>query len=269
MSQRTARPSHRRQAAAGGRKSVTSGGRTLPVGGSRGGGLGAGSRRGPLARRRGAFGGAGDGGLRPGGTRFRAWNGGPGFRTRNGGPGGGRGPGGRRSTWNSTFGGRPFDGNTLGRHRGFDDRLDDFLDRLHARNNGLLLVAQKNHPGNGFEFTEVKSLADVQLRDIDVDEGRQVLRQAADADGMGGDFEHAALVLHAERFTGHVHRHVDLHILIGLHLVQVDMEVAVGHGVTLHFLQDGQRIVPGALEFDEGGVITDGFHQPEEFRTVE
>jgi len=94
---------------------------------------------------------------------------------------------------------------------------------------------------------DVNGLADVQFGDVDVDKRRQILRQAADAQRMRGCLKHARFILHAGRFAGRMHGNVDLHLLVRLHLVEIDVDVAVRHRITLHLLENGKRLFLGPL----------------------
>jgi hypothetical protein len=99
----------------------------------------------------------------------------------------------------------------------------------------------------------------------------KILRQAADADLRGHDFQHAALVLDAKGLTGNLHGHADFELFVRLHFLQIDMQVLVRDRVALNLLQKGKGFVrlvrPGQL--NNQGAAADRLQQARELRTID
>src|SRR5207247_10388818 len=93
-----------------------------------------------------------------------------------------------------------------GRGRRFRRRVLSCGDRGGDGEDGDVLVAENVHAGGGFDFAEVDGVTDLEAADVDVDDFRQVLGQAADLDFEQHVLEHSAAVLDtggfAHRFDG-------------------------------------------------------------------
>jgi hypothetical protein len=76
-------------------------------------------------------------------------------------------------------------------------------------------------------------------------------------------FQHAALVLDAEGLARNTNRHADFELLVGLHLLQVDVQVFVGDRIALDLLEEGQRLVGlvSGAEFDEDRAASTDFRR--------
>jgi hypothetical protein len=48
--------------------------------------------------------------------------------------------------------------------------------------------------------------------------------------------------LDAKGFADDLHGHADLHLLVGLHLLQIDVQVFVGQRIALDFLEEGEGL---------------------------
>jgi hypothetical protein len=152
---------------------------------------------------------------------------------------------------------------------GGDRFLHDFGNRLDTRYDGLALEIEKFNAGDSLEFTELDGLADLQLRDVHLNGGGQILREAADADLIvRRDFQHAALVLDAKGFAHDLDRHADFHLLVGLHFLKIDVQVFVGQRIALNFLKEGQGLfsLVLALQLNEDGATGNRLQQAGEFR---
>jgi hypothetical protein len=92
----------------------------------------------------------------------------------------------------------------------------------------------------------------------------------ADAESVGGGFQDTALALDAEGFADDLDRNPDLEALVRLDLVQIDVEVFVGDGIALDFLEEGQGDLGavGILELDQDRAAEGGLDQAAEFAAV-
>ena len=89
------------------------------------------------------------------------------------------------------------------------------------------------------EVGEPDDLVDLEPGDVDLDELRQVLRQARDFDVVAHVREHAALLLDALRLGAalEVQRHLHLDLLVLQHALEVDVHDLVLVRVALHVLE--------------------------------
>ena len=142
--------------------------------------------------------------------------------------------------------------------------------RGNAGHDRLLRIVEELDTRELLHLGNVDRVAHLESRDVDLDELRQILRQAADAQGVRGKIENAALVLHAIALTGDSHADVDLHLLVGGDLVKVDVHVLVGQRVLLHFADERNGILAvRALELDQRGRTANGLQEAAELRLVD
>ena len=119
------------------------------------------------------------------------------------------------------------------------------------------------------EFADVNRSTDLEVSNINFDEIRQILRQAADAQAMGGGLENTTLSLDAVSFADDENGNIDNHLLIFLHFLKVEMEIFIGDGIALNFLQKRERRSSGfALELNQSGAARDRLAQFDKFRRI-
>jgi hypothetical protein len=197
-----------------------------------------------------------------------------GLATRSGSSTGGRsgGAGGRsRASSRGTFH-RSGTGNRssgTGSCRGGDDFLHDFRNGLDARHDRLTLRIEELDARHGLQTSDLDGLTDLEFGHIDRDGLGKILGEHAHAQNVRRHFQNAALVFHSKRFARDVDGHADLKFFVSLHLLQIDVQVFVGHGITLNFLQERKRLVGFAVaaEFDQHRATGDGFEQTGELGT--
>jgi hypothetical protein len=142
------------------------------------------------------------------------------------------------------------------------------------RGHGTVALREQVHEIDArgeLEVGELDHLVDLEARDVDLDELRQVLRQAAHLDVVAHVPEHAALLLDALRLGAapEVERNVHLDLLVLQHALEVDVHDLVLVRVALHVLEDCGLLLFADLEREDGREEALVVHQLRELRVVD
>src|SRR6185503_9046593 len=149
------------------------------------------------------------------------------------------------------------------------------FDARHVdRGHGTVTLREQVHEIDArreLEVGELDHLVDLEARDVDLDELRQVLRQAAHLDVVAHVPEHAALLLDALRLGAapEVERNAHLDLLVLQHALEVDVHDLVLVRVALHVLEDCGLLLFADLERQDSREEALVVYQLRELRVVD